>query len=264
MELRHHPVDKRAPAWMRRLSLLAENDRTIKRLEWVVLLLFAGMLVCSYVFLNAPSDRTDLISPPLTAALFVANLIPAILLLVLFGRRIAKGRAAKSAIGSSGRLHVRLVALFSLLASVPMLLVVIFASLLFQYGVEFWFSDRARGMLENANDLARGYYSQNQRDVGEETITMAGDLRNLLKETNIASPDFAEAYVFQVLTRKLNESAIVEYGKDGVARTAAAVEPDDRDQKTKITKAVINRLKAGESYVVTAKSNKIEAVIPAI
>ncbi|QJB68223.1 HAMP domain-containing protein [Parasphingorhabdus halotolerans] len=245
---------------MRRLSLLSENDNTIRRLEWAVLLLFAGLLVGSYVFLNGQSDRTDLISPPLTAALLVANLIPAILLLVLFGRRIAKGRAAKSAIGSSGRLHVRLVALFSLLASVPMLLVVIFASLLFQYGVEFWFSDRARGMLENANDLARGYYSQNQRDVGEETITMAGDLRNLLKETNIASPDFAEAYVFQVLTRKLNESAIVEYGKDGVARTAAAVEPDSRDQRTKITDAVINQLKAGESYVVTAKSNKIEAV----
>jgi two-component system nitrogen regulation sensor histidine kinase NtrY len=28
-----------------------------------------------------------------------------------------------------------------------MLLVVIFASLLFQYGVQFWFSDSARGML---------------------------------------------------------------------------------------------------------------------
>ena len=44
-------------------------------------------------------------------------------------------------------MHVRLVAFFSVVASVPTLLVVIFASLLFQSGVQFWFSDRARTIL---------------------------------------------------------------------------------------------------------------------
>jgi len=217
-------------------------------------------MVGTYFLLSRQSDQTDFISPPLTAALLVANLLPAMTLLVLFGRRIAKGRAAKSSIGSKGRLHVRLVALFSLVASIPMLLVVIFASLLFQYGVEFWFSDRARGMLENANDLARGYYEQNQREVGEETITMANDLRNYLEQANLESPEFAEGYVFQVLSRKLNESAIIEIGPDGVARTAAAVDPDDGDKQPKITDEVMKQLEQGKNYVVTARPNKIEAV----
>lgn len=254
------PFEKRTPMWLRRLSLLAENDKAMKRVEWAVILLFLVMAGGSYSLLNSQSGRTDFISPPLTAALLVANLIPAIILLVLLGRRIAKGRAAKSAVGTSGRLHVRLVALFSLVASVPMLLVVIFASLLFQYGVEFWFSDRARGMLENANSLARGYYDQNRKDVGEETITMASDLRSFLNEKGIDHPEFAENYSFQVLTRKLNESAIIQYGEDGVVRTAAAVNPDNSDPNTKITDEVIQQLMAGQSYVVTAKANKIEAV----
>ena len=253
-------LEKQVPAWTRRFAIWSENSLLMKRVEWLTVLVLVGMLIGTYILLSSQSDRTDFISPPLTAALLVANLIPAIILLVLFGRRVAKGRAAKSAIGSNGRLHVRLVALFSLVASVPMLLVVIFASLLFQYGVEFWFSDRARGMLENANNLARGYYEQNQREVGEETITMANDLRNYLQQARLESPQFAEGYVFQVLSRKLNESAIVEYGEDGVARTAAAVDPDNRDQETKITPEVIEKLVAGESYVVTAKANKIEAV----
>lgn len=252
--------EKRSPAWLRRLSLLAENDKAMKRVEWLVILLALALAVGTYILLSSQSSETEFISPPLTAALLVANLIPAIILLVLFGRRIAKGRAAKSAVGSSGRLHVRLVALFSLVASIPMLLVVIFASLLFQYGVEFWFSDRARGMLENANGLARGYYDQNRKDVGDETITMASDLRSFLAEKGINHPEFAENYSFQVLTRKLNESAIIQLGEDGVARTAAAVNPDDSDEGTKITEEVINQLMAGENYVVTAKANKIEAV----
>ncbi len=254
------PFEKRSPVWLRRLSILAEDDKAMKRVEWAVVLLLLATVIGSYLLLNSQSGRTDFISPPLTAALLVANLIPAIILLVLLGRRIAKGRAAKSAVGSSGRLHVRLVALFSLVASVPMLLVVIFASLLFQYGVEFWFSDRARGMLENANSLARGYYDQNRKDVGDETITMASDLRSFLSEKGINHPEFAENYSFQVLTRKLNESAIIQFGDDGLARTAAAVNPDNSDEDTKITEDVINQLIAGESYVVTAKANKIEAV----
>src|SRR3546814_794954 len=136
-------------------------------------------------------------------------------LLVLLGRRIAKRRAAQSVIGGDGQLHVRLVAIFSIIASVPMLFVVIFASLLFQYGVQFWFSDNARSMLQNANGLARGYYEQNKKEVGDETVTMARDLRDYLSQAPVSSPQFAEGYIFQVVTRKLNESAIIEIGKDG-------------------------------------------------
>ena len=260
MTVSNQSQEKRAAYWLRRLSLMVERETVMKRVEWIVLLLFVAIMVGTYLLLSRQSDQTDFISPPLTAALLVANLIPAMTLLVLFGRRIAKGRAAKSSIGSKGRLHVRLVALFSLVASIPMLLVVIFASLLFQYGVEFWFSDRARGMLENANDLARGYYEQNQQEIGAETTTMAIDLRNYLQQADLESPEFAEGYVFQVLSRKLNESAIIEYGDDGVARTAAAVDPDDGDQNPKITDAVLKQLEAGKSYVVTARPDKIEAV----
>ncbi|MFK7841323.1 MAG: ATP-binding protein [Sphingorhabdus sp.] len=260
MTVSNHDPEQRVPNWLRRLSLMAGQEAVMKRVEWIVLLLFGAIMIGTYFLLNTQSDQTDFISPPLTAALLVGNLIPAMTLLVLFGRRIAQERAAKSSIGSKGRLHVRLVALFSLVASIPMLLVVIFASLLFQYGVEFWFSDRARGMLENANDLARGYYEQNQREVGEETITMANDLRNYLRQANLESPEFAEGYVFQVLSRKLNESAIIEYGADGVARTAAAVDPDDGDEQPKITEAVLKQLEDGKNYVVTARPSKIEAV----
>src|SRR3546814_618551 len=182
------------------------------------------------------STRTDTLFPYTT--LFRS--------LVLLGRRIAKRRAAQSVIGGDGQLHVRLVAIFSIIASVPMLFVVIFASLLFQYGVQFWFSDNARSMLQNANGLARGYYEQNKKEVGDETVTMARDLRDYLSQAPVSSPQFAEGYIFQVVTRKLNESAIIEIGKDGVARTAAMVDPDNRAAEKRLTGDVIHRLRSEE------------------
>lgn len=242
------------------LRNMVRGQRFYAVAEFATSLVFIATAVGSY-FIVASQDRSyALLTPPIVALLLVANLVPAIALLVLWGRRVARRRAARSAIGSDGQLHVRLVAIFSLISSVPMLLVVIFASLLFQYGVQFWFSDDARGMLQNAGTFARGYYQQNLREVGDETLTMASDLRDYLTQSSVSSPEFAEGYIYQVVTRKLNRSAIIEIGKDGVARTAATVEPDSRTASEMLTADVKRRLKQGENVVVRAQEKQIQAV----
>ncbi|MBB5985841.1 ATP-binding protein [Sphingobium lignivorans] len=230
--------------------------RLAELLAGVTLLVTAGF---TYWLIGRPQQDDSLLSAPVVALLLVLNLLPAIILLVLIGQRIARRRAARSLVGGNGRLHVRLVALFSMIASLPLLLVVIFASLLFQYGVQFWFSADARGMLQNASDLARGYYQSNLKELGDETITMASDLRDYLTQSSITSPSFAEGYIYQVVTRKLNRSAIIEIGRDGVARTAATVDPEQRTAADVITPEIIRHLRAGQPVFVQAKPNQIEA-----
>src|SRR2546423_15359478 len=95
--------------------------------------------------------------------------------MVLYSRRVAVRRAERGGLGS-GRLHVRLLALFSAIAAVPTVLVVIFASLLFQSGLQFWFSNRARTMLESTVQVAQSTYRYELAQVGNQTTTMAGDL----------------------------------------------------------------------------------------
>ncbi|WP_031297975.1 HAMP domain-containing histidine kinase [Sphingobium lactosutens] len=253
-------LPRRAAAWRRLMPAFLRGGRLAALVEGVTLALFLGMAGLTYHLLSGSGQSYTLLTPPIVALLLVANLVPAIALLVLLGRRVAKRRASASAIGSDGQLHVRLVAIFSIVASVPMLLVVIFASLLFQYGVQFWFSDSARGMLQNASDLARGYYEQNLREVRDETLTMAGDLRDYLSQTDVSSPRFAEGYIYQVVTRKLNRSAIIEVGKDGIARTAATVDPENRPVSEMLPASVVRRLAAGEDIVVQARPNQVEAV----
>ena len=123
--------------------------------------LSVAMAIVTWATLTG-TDTQRLLTPPVAAALLLGNLVPAIALLVLIGRRIARGRAARSIVGGDGRLHVRLVAIFSLVASVPTLLVVVFASLLFQAGVQFWFSDRAKATLEGAASVAQDSFAREQ------------------------------------------------------------------------------------------------------
>lgn len=248
-----------APRPQRRNPILSGGN-LYRSLEVASIVLLIAMMVFSNWIIDRYHDRELLLPAALTAGLLVANLVPAMGLMALIARRVAMRRASNAPDGGKGQLHVRFVALFSLISSIPVLLVVIFASLLFQYGVEFWFSDRARNMLENANDLARGYYEDSRNDVSAETIAMASDLRDYLSETRIDSPEFAEAYIFQVLSRKLNESAIVEVGKDGIIRTAAIIDPDNRASADRVTPAIVEKLEAGDDIVVSSGADRIEVV----
>ena len=249
------------PRWWRRMQVSIRRRANIFALmELGAGFAFLAMTVVTFATIHARSDN-ELMPSDLTATLLVGTLVPAMALLVLLGRRMALRRAAET-LGGTGRLHTQLVFFFSLISAIPTLLVVVFASYLFQSGVEFWFSDSSRGLLENANKLARGYYEQNLRDVGNETVAMASDLRDYLGQTPIASPAFVEGYSYQVVSRKLNESAIIQKGADGQLRTAAIVDPEKNSNRDRVTTAVLGRLEAGEPMVVSANANRIEAVTP--
>ncbi len=192
--------------------------------------------------LSRGAQPGTLLSPPLIALLLVANLIPAIALMVLFSRKVAMARAARGGLGS-GRLHTRLVALFSVIAAVPTVLVAIFASLLFQSGLEFWFSDRARGMLENTVQVARGAYRHEVTRVGNEATTMAGDLTGYLQQIALDDPRFREGLAFQVYRRSLNEAAIINIGSRSEVQTLAVVNGYDGMINEASIKATIAQLK---------------------
>ena len=123
------------------------------------------MIGLSVWLITREAEPGTILSPPLIALLLVAILLPAIALMALYARKRAVRRAEQGGLGS-GRLHVRLVALFTAIAAVPTVLVAIFASLLFQSGLEFWFSNRARGMLENTAAIAQSVYTQEADRVG--------------------------------------------------------------------------------------------------
>ncbi|MFM9897220.1 ATP-binding protein [Sphingorhabdus sp.] len=256
--------DTSIPSAVRRLfewlADLLGNGQSIKFLEITsaVMIVVAGVVTAS--LLIGQGQQSEPLAPAASATMLVGNLLPATLLLVLFGRRVALKRAENSNIGSKQLLHVRLVAIFSAITAVPTVLLVIFASLLFQSGVQFWFSGSARGMLQNAGELAKGYYDEKVRDVGAETVTMAGDIRYILSQVKIDSSEFLEiAYPQQVLNRKLSESAIVTISPNGQQNTEAVLAEKPRGNW--ISSEALRKLKSGENFVVTVSPNNIDAVV---
>jgi two-component system nitrogen regulation sensor histidine kinase NtrY len=250
------PVTGREGSWLQR-------ERTSGRFYDRLAVLMAAVLVVMVAFsawlLRRGAEPGSLLSPPMIALLLVAILLPAIALMVLYARKVAVRRAEQGGLGS-GRLHTRMVALFSVIAAVPTVLVAIFASLLFQSGLEFWFSDRARGMLENSVQLARTTYNTEVDRVSVNTVTAAGDLADYLRATTLEDPRFQEAFARnQVLNRNLSEAIIFTYGADKQIRALALVNPYDRPLDKVIPPTKIEELKKREVVPVNS-ADRIGAV----
>jgi two-component system, NtrC family, nitrogen regulation sensor histidine kinase NtrY len=250
---------RRSPRWWRRGLVVARRANFYLWLEIVAAAALVLLIASSYLALTGASDPRRLVPSGQAAAMLVGTLIPAMTLVVLFGRRLAIRRAG----GTTARLHVNLVFFFSLVAAIPTLLVAVFASFLFQTGVAFWNSENSRALFENANSLARGYYEQSQEDVRLETAAMVGDIRDYLQQGTITSPDFDDGYAYQVVYRDFNESAIVQQLPDGTMRTLAIVDPEeDFSAAERISPDALNQLRNGQQVVITASPELIEAVAP--
>jgi two-component system nitrogen regulation sensor histidine kinase NtrY len=250
----------RGSKWQRRATVWFRRHRWMPFLELATVAVLLLIAMATYLVLTRGVPGQRLLTPPLVALLLVANLVPSIALIVLFGRRVAKGRARRSPVGGSGRLHVRLVGIFSLLASVPMLLVVIFASLLFQYGVSFWFSDHARGTLEGAAEVAKQSYAREEDRVSRNSVAMSGDLADALGRVSMDDPQFGYYLVSQLAQRELTEGMILRAQPGKEIASLALVNPYDREIGKFITGAMVNAVRSGKMSVVVESPNGIGAL----
>jgi two-component system nitrogen regulation sensor histidine kinase NtrY len=250
------PVTLKKDSWLQRERA---SGRFYDRIAALVAIFLAAMLVLSFFLLKREAEPGTLLKPPLIAGLLIAILLPAIALMALYARKVAVRRAEEGGLGS-GRLHVRLVALFTAIAAVPTVLVAIFASVLFQSGLEFWFSNHARNMLENSVQIARSRYQDEVERVATETATASSNIAEYLQQTTIDDPRFALAFAkLQVLNRGLSEAIIFTYGPDKQIRALALVNPYDRPLSKDIPPGAIAQLQHRPIVSVTS-SDRIGAV----
>jgi two-component system, NtrC family, nitrogen regulation sensor histidine kinase NtrY len=249
------------PRWRRKLSIAMRRSRLIPLIEIAAVLALILTLTASYFILTGQGAPESPLTPPLVAALLVANLVPAMALMVLAARRVAMGRSARSVAGGRGRLHLRLVALFSVIASVPTLLVVIFASLLFQGGMEFWFSDRARTVLASSENIAQIYEAEHRERIDLDLQAMGIDMVDRINRFGIDSDVFEEEFWGQTAARQLTETAILTLNSANEIQMQIGVNLYDRPLEQRFSAEELVALQAGQVKAVTNITDRVEAAI---
>ena len=150
------------------------------------------------------------VSPNWVVGMVLANLIVLLLLGLLLAVRLTRVWVERRRGSAGSRLHVRLVLLFSVVAVAPAILVAVFATAFFHYGIQAWFNDRVRTALDQSLQVSRGYLEEHRDAIRADALAMANDLTRAGQMFANAPGQFAQVLAEQTALRGLTESVIFE------------------------------------------------------
>ncbi|MBK9083088.1 MAG: PAS domain-containing sensor histidine kinase [Rhizobiales bacterium] len=140
---------------------------------WLVsiaaLLAFATILVFAGLTPIPPSNEVVL-------ALFAADALIILLLLILIALEAWRLLQARRAGAAAARLHLRIVGLFSIVAAAPAIVMAIVASLVIERGLNPAFMQDVRGFVQNTAQAARLYRESQCKALLREADLTASDL----------------------------------------------------------------------------------------
>ena len=157
--------------------------------------------------------------PGLVLGLLYLDLI----LLLLLGAVVARGlvqliMARRQGLAGS-RLHARLVAMFSLVAVAPAIIVAVFSVAFLHFGLEAWFSERISGALANSLNVAQAYLEEHKEVIRADALAMAADINRDGPALIGNAETFQQLLDTQAAVRALTEAMVFQGNGQVVART---------------------------------------------
>jgi two-component system nitrogen regulation sensor histidine kinase NtrY len=108
--------------------------------------------------------------------LLLANAVTVLLLVLVIAREVWGVVQARRRGRAASRLHVRIVALFSIIAAVPVIAVAVVASVTLHRGLDRLFSQQTQSLIENSLIVADAYVREHAQFVRADSIAIAIEL----------------------------------------------------------------------------------------
>lgn len=226
-------------AWSKRVRLRA-------RLAIALTIASAAAGVATYAALTETQPFGK--DPSTVNGLLMLDLVLMLLLGVLVVHRLVKLFINRRRNQAGSRLHVRIVTVFTVLAVAPSIVVAVFAGLFFYFGVQSWFGDRVRTVVNESLEVAQSYLKEHQQVLRADALAMASDLNREAFRLNPNSPMFAQLVAAQASVRSLNEVIVFDGSGKILARAglsfSLSLEP--------ITPDMLEGAKKGEPVLRTS------------
>jgi two-component system, NtrC family, nitrogen regulation sensor histidine kinase NtrY len=144
-----------------------------------------------------------------TLALIAVNTAFVLFLIGLIGREVHRIAVARRRGKAASKLHVRIVAMFSLIAVLPAILVAVIASITLDIGLDRWFEIRTKTIINSSLSIAEAYVQENARNLQGTTLSMANDLDNARTLYGLDRTGFREFMNQQTAGRALAHAALI-------------------------------------------------------
>lgn len=159
------------------IALTSSSPSTSRMSGWLgAITVTLALLSALATFLIVTGHTPIIPSHEVVVAVLAINAILCLLLFTLIVREIWPLWIAHRRGQAAVRLHGRIVAMFSLVAAVPAVVVAIVSALTLSGGLDRWFSERTKAIIENATLVGRAYLNENAGKLAGDTLAMATDV----------------------------------------------------------------------------------------
>jgi two-component system, NtrC family, nitrogen regulation sensor histidine kinase NtrY len=179
---------------------------TITAVAIVILSIVCGL--ATYLILTGLSSIKP--NRELIAGLMTANLLLVSLMAGMIGWQIWKLVGAhRRGIAGAG-LHIRMVGLFSLIAALPAIIVALFATVTLSRGLDTWFSDRTRSIVDSSVAVAQSYIRETAERIRDDVVSISNDLNQQRQMFDTDGPAFVKRVATHAALRGLSAVYVMD------------------------------------------------------
>ena len=178
------PTDAARPA--RSPFFGAQSNRGLRVLGFVVV--FASVLLSSISFLILSGTTNIEPSTTVWTVIWIVTGVLVLLMIALVATEALLLVQARRQQQAGAGMQIRMVTMFALVAAIPAVLVAVVASISLNQGLDQWFSERTRAMVESSRLVARSYMNEHAQVLRDDIIWVTEELEQA-RSTFDADPD---------------------------------------------------------------------------
>ena len=203
-------------------SPLFQNNRLIRTIGFVVVLI--SVIVASGSFLIMSGATRVEPSPDVWTWIWIANAILILLVIALVLTELVMLLQSRLQKQAGARLQTRIVGMIAITAAAPAFIVAVVATIALNQGLDQWFSERTRSMVESSRLVARSYMLEHAQVLRGDIIWIAEELE-ATRDTYITDPPrFQRILTALATTRSLPLTALVNRAGETVMRAQINVQ----------------------------------------
>jgi two-component system, NtrC family, nitrogen regulation sensor histidine kinase NtrY len=197
------------------LSGMRQNQ-ALRVLGFVVV--FASVLMSSASFLILSGITTIEPSPAIWTVIWVVTgLLVLLVIALVVTEAVLLFQARLRGVPGAG-LQVRMVAMFAFVAAVPAALVAVVATISLNQGLDQWFSDRTRAMVESSRLVARSYMLEHAQVLRDDIIWVATELEQARATYENEPERFERILTALAVTRSLPFTSLIDRSGETLMR----------------------------------------------
>ncbi|MBI4046532.1 MAG: PAS domain-containing sensor histidine kinase [Devosia nanyangense] len=197
-------------------------------------------------------------SPEMWAVIWIINGLLVLVVVALVMTEAVLLLQARSRAEAGAKLQIRMVTMFALLTAIPAFIVAIVATVALNQGLDQWFSERNRAMVESSRLVARSYLLEHAQVLRDDIIWVASELEQARGTFETDKERFGHILTALAVTRSLPYTQLISASGDTLMKAQITAQGTPPKLPEGITQGVTE---GAPTPIAPGKTNLVGSIV---